>query len=509
MGIKIHNALISVWDKDGVEAFAKGLIRHGAKIYSTGGTAKILDENGIKVTPLDSLTGFTELIGGRVKTLHPKVFAGILANRELEDHMDAIQELDIPAFDLIAVNLYPFEDTLTKTSDLSELVEMIDIGGVALLRAAAKNHNGVVTVSTPDDYLNTIEELDEKGEISIETSRRFAGKAFRTTSYYDALIANTVDDKRFPMAYPLPLKLVRELRYGENPHQRAALYANSLENKGVPYAGQLWGKELSYNNILDLDAVLTTIQEFEKETSVAIVKHLSPCGIGTGDTLEEAYKSALEGDPVSAFGGIVGLSRKVDEATAQKMSKHFFEAVLAPDYEPEALEILKKKKNLRLLSMTLELPSQKLQFRGVQGGLLVQDMDLPYVNPEKWEVATKRKPSPEEDRALHFAWRAVKCVKSNAVLIAGEKAVYGIGGGLPSRVDAAKLAVEKAGDKSGGAVGASDAFFPFPDGMEVLVEAGVTAVVQPGGSIRDDKVTARADELGIAMVHTGTRHFKH
>ncbi len=509
MGIKIRNALISVWDKNGAAALAKSLKHNGTKIYSTGGTAKALIESGVEVIPLDSLTGFTELIGGRVKTLHPKVFAGILANRGLENHMKAIAELDIPAFDLIAVNLYPFEDTLAKTSNTDDLVEMIDIGGVALLRAAAKNHSSVVTLAEPDDYRPIIEELEELGEISVETSRRLAGKAFRTTSYYDALIANTLDDKTFPKAFPLPLKLVNELRYGENPHQKAALYANAVENTGVPYAEQLWGKELSYNNILDLDAVLSVVQEFEKEISAGIVKHLSPCGIGTGGSLIEAYSAALEGDPVSAFGGIVGFSRPVDSVTAQKMSEHFFEAIIAPDFDPEALEILKKKKNLRLLKTPLGLPSRTSQYRGVQGGILVQDMDVPYIEPDKWEVVTKRQPTPSEDIALHFAWRAVKCVKSNAVIIAGERAVYGIGGGLPSRVDAAKLAVEKAGELAIGAVGASDAFFPFPDGMEVLANAGVKAIVQPGGSIRDESVTQRADELGIAMVHTGTRHFKH
>lgn len=509
MGIKIRNALISVWNKEGAVALAKGLKRHNVAIYSTGGTAKNLQESGVDVIPLDSLTGFSELIGGRVKTLHPKVFAGILANRDLDNHMSAIAELDIPAFDLIAVNLYPFEDTLAKTSDLTKLVEMIDIGGVALLRAAAKNHNGVVTLSSPEDYLPVIEELDEFSNISVETSRRLAGKAFRTTSFYDALIANTLDDKVFPVNYPIPLKLVSEMRYGENPHQKAALYANSVEKSGIPYAVQLWGKELSYNNILDLDAVLSVVQEFSNEISAGIVKHLGPCGMGTGDSLLEAYIAALEGDQVSAFGGIVGFSRFVDVPTAQKMSEHFFEAVLAPGYESEALEILKQKKNLRILSMPLDLPARKAQFRGVQGGILVQDMDLPYLPPAKWEVVTKRQPNEFEETALKFAWRAVKIVKSNAVIITGERAVFGIGGGLPSRVDAAKLAVEKAGERAIGSVGASDAFFPFPDGMEVLAKAGVTAIVQPGGSIRDDGVTERADELGIAMIHTGTRHFKH
>jgi len=509
MGVKVRNALISVWNKEGVAAFAKGLARHGVKIYSTGGTAKVLREAEVDVIPLDTLTGFGELLNGRVKTLHPKVFAGILANRAVKEHLGAIDELGIPAFDIVAVNLYPFEDTLGKTSDIEKLVEMIDIGGVALIRAAAKNHSGVAVISEPKDYDRVLGELDKHGEVSIETSRELAAKAFRITSYYDALIAVTLNDGQFPDEYPIALKLMKVLRYGENPHQEAALYALASENRGLPTAGQLWGKELSYNNILDLEAVLSTAQEFADDIAAVVVKHLGPCGIGTGDTLLEAYECALQGDPVSAFGGIVGLTRTVDTETAQKMSEHFFEAILAPDFEPEALEILKKKKNLRLMRLPLDLPKLKLQIRGVQGGLLMQTMDTPDYEPPKWETVTERKPTEAEDRALRFAWKAVKCAKSNAVLIAGEKAVYGIGGGLPSRVDAAKLAVEKAGEAAIGAVGASDAFFPFPDGLEVLIEAGVTAVVQPGGSIRDKDVTARANELGIAMIHTGMRHFKH
>jgi len=506
----IRKALISVWDKTGVADFARGLVENGIEIYSTGGTSKVLSEAGIKVTPLEELTGFTELIGGRVKTLHPKVFAGILARRDLDEHIKSIAEIGIPAFDIVAVNLYPFEDTLKRTNNQSELLEMIDIGGVALLRAAAKNFPAVVVISDPDDYHTVVTELDETGDIAEPTRKELAMKAFRRTSYYDAVISGALCEKQFPERYMLPLILKSELRYGENPHQDAALYVDSLSDCGVARAEKLWGKDLSYNNILDLDAVLNALQEFPDEIASVVVKHLSPCGIARGGDLLEAYEGALAGDPLSAFGGIVGFTRPVDVPTAEKMSEHFFECVLAPDYEPEALEILKKKKNLRLMKMPTTPPKRTQKYiRGIQGGALVQTWDPPGHESAKWEIVSERKPTEAEENALKFAWRAIRSIKSNSVLIAGENAVFGIGGGLPSRVDSAKLAITKAGDKASGAVAASDAFFPFPDGIEVLAEAGVTAVVQPGGSIRDDKVTARANELGIAMVHTGTRHFRH
>jgi len=510
MSISIRRALISVWNKNGVVEFGQELSSNGVEIYSTGGTGKALKTGGIDVIPLETLTGFEQLIGGRVKTLHPKVFAGILARRDLDEHLKSLDDQSIPIFDMIVVNLYPFMETLKKTDIEMERLEMIDIGGVALLRAAAKNYPSVVVVSEPADYGEIIAELKEHNEITMETSRKLAAKAFRHTCFYDSVIAGTLSTEPFPEKYPVSLQLERELRYGENPHQKAALYSDPLSETGVVQAEQLWGKKLSYNNFLDLDAVYNAIMEFSNETACAIVKHLSPCGIARGDSLLEAYEGALSGDPMSAFGGIAGFTRKIDLPTAEKISKHFFECILAPDYNDDALELLKKKKNLRLMKLKLHRSDkEQLQFRGISGGMLVQSVDPPEHKPEKWEVVSKRKPTPEEDKALRFVWRAIRSIKSNSVIIGGEDIVYGIGGGLPSRVDAAKLSITKAEDKIDGAVAASDAFFPFPDGVEVLAEAGVKAVVQPGGSIRDQKVTDRADELGLVMIHTCTRHFRH
>ncbi len=508
--IDVKRALVSVWDKTGLESFASRLSKAGVEIYATGGTGKALSAAGIDFKHLDELTGFTQLIGGRVKTLHPNVFAGILARRDLPEHMQSIDEKGIPAFDLIAVNLYPFEDTLSKTDDLDSRLEMIDIGGVALIRAAAKNFKSVVVLCDPGDYDTVAGELEQNGGLSLNSAKRLAFKAFNLTAHYDGVIAGTLSDEDFPEYYNLPLTLVNRLRYGENPHQAAALYNNPLAGNGITHAEQLWGKQLSYNNILDLDAIYNSLLEFADETASVVVKHVSPCGIALGDDAMDAYQGALAGDPVSAFGGIVGFTCKVDLPVAELMSKHFFECVLAPDFSPDALELLKKKKNLRLMKLPIVRPkTPPAVVRGVYGGALVQFVDPQGMATPKWEVATERAPSSEEDLAMRFAWRAIKGVKSNSVIIAGPKAVYGVGGGLPSRVDAARLAITKAGERAVGAVAASDAFFPFPDGMEVLVEAGVTAVVQPGGSIRDKAVTDRANELGITMIHTGMRHFRH
>ncbi|MCD6502402.1 bifunctional phosphoribosylaminoimidazolecarboxamide formyltransferase/IMP cyclohydrolase [bacterium] len=510
MMIKVKRALISVWDKTDLEGFASRLAAMEIEIFATGGTGKALAAAGIDYKPLDELTGFTQLIGGRVKTLHPSVFAGILARRDIPEHMKSLDEKGIPSFDLIAVNLYPFEATLSKTEDLDSRLEMIDIGGVALIRAAAKNFKSVAVLCDPANYDAVATELEENGGIATESAKKFAAAAFCRTAYYDGVIAEAFSEEAFPHFYNRPLSLVHELRYGENPHQPAALYSDPLAETGITRAEQLWGKQLSYNNILDLDAIYNTLLEFADETAAVVVKHVSPCGIALGKNALDAYNGALAGDPVSAFGGIVGFTCKVDLSAAELMSKHFFECVLAPDYEPAALELLKKKKNLRLMKLPIvRLKKSPTLLRGVYGGALLQFVDPHGQKPPKWETVTERAPSPEEDAALRFAWRAIKGVKSNAVLIAGPKAVFGIGSGLPSRVDAARLAVEKAGEKAVGAVAASDAFFPFPDGMEVLIDAGVTAVVQPGGSIRDKNVTDRANQLGIAMIHTGMRHFKH
>ncbi len=503
----IRRALLSVADKTGLVEFAHGLATEGVELIATGGTARTLREAGLPVTPLEEVTGFPELLGGRVKTLHPAVHAGILAPRTPEG-LEALRTHGLAPIDLVAVNLYPFREAVARPDVTVEAaVEEIDIGGVALLRAAAKNHAWVTVVVDPADHEVVLEEIGRFGDTTPETRRRLAWKAFLHTAAYDAAIARyfgRLVDGAFPPQYPLDAHKVLELRYGENPHQRAAAYRT--DPGGVLDARILQGKPLSFNNLLDADAAWGAVLRFAEAPAAVIVKHTVPTGIAQAETLAEAYRAALASDPVSAFGGIVALSRPVDAETAAEIKKVFTEVILAPGFSEEARQILAKRRNLRLLELPLaDLPPEEV--RGIAGGILVQTRDLE--DPARWEVVTERAPTPEEEAGLRFAWRAVQPVKSNAIVLARGTATVGIGGGMTSRVEAVRLAVARAGDRARGAVLASDAFFPFPDGVEAAAEAGVTAVVQPGGSIRDGEVIEAANRAGIAMVFTGVRHFRH
>ncbi len=499
-----RTALLSVADKRGIVELAQGLLRLDFELIASGGTARQLREAGLPVTSVADVTGVPEMLGGRVKTLHPAIHGGILSRRTAADR-STLRQAGWREIDLVVVNLYPFEATIAAGASLPQAVEQIDIGGVALLRAAAKNFAHVVTLCDPTDYEAFLEEFTTSGKIGEATRRRLAAKAFARTAAYDAAIQRYLDaEDGFPDTLTLSWHKVMPLRYGENPHQRAALYAP----RGVsgPLGGeQLQGKPLSYNNLLDLDAAWRAVWSFERPT-VVIVKHLSPCGIASADTLAKAFPPALAGDPISAFGSVIAANRPFDTETARALGKLFIEAIIAPDFTPEALEILKRRKNCRLLAVP-HPPEARLEYRSVQDGFLAQERDRG--DKATWRVVTARQPTPDELRALHFAWRAVAHVKSNAIVLAQGTALTGVGGGQPSRVDAVRIAVAKAGDRAAGSVLASDAFFPFPDGVEVAAKAGVRAIVQPGGSIRDEPVIASANELGLAMVFTGYRHFRH
>ncbi|MCD6594069.1 bifunctional phosphoribosylaminoimidazolecarboxamide formyltransferase/IMP cyclohydrolase [bacterium] len=507
---KIECALLSVFDKTNLEKSARRLVERGIEIWASGGTAKYLNSNGIVAKSVEESTGFSELLAGRVKTLHPAVFSAILARPNGVD-IQQVKKLGFPIFDLVFVDLYPFMQNLgSKNHD--ELVELIDIGGVALLRAAAKNYERVVPIFSLEQLENAIDTMDRDNNFPIEISKILAGETFYFTSAYDSTIANwlakTTDDlANYPEHFSIGGKKLQNLRYGENPHQSASVYG-TFPSEGIPSAEILWGKQLSYNNYLDLDAALYGAIEFD-EPSCTIVKHLSPCGIAIGDNPNEAYKKALVSDSLSSFGGIVAFNRPVDSELAEFLHEHFFECILAPDYDDSALKILEKKKNVRILKLPEILPKSKISVRGIFGGLLVQDINPPKTMAEKWDVVTERKPTDDEEMQMCFAMRAAKIIKSNTVVIVKNNATVGIGGGLPSRVDAAILAVCKAGDKAKNAVAASDAFLPFPDTLYVLAQAGITALVQPGGSRNDHLSIEAANKLGIAMVFTGMRHFKH
>ncbi len=525
----VRRALLSVTDKDGLVSFARVLSTHGVELVSTGGTARALREAALPVRDIDDLTGFPEMLDGRVKTLHPKVHGGILHVRANPEHRQAVEQHGIEPIDMVIVNLYAFEKTAAREGvPFGELIENIDIGGPSMLRSAAKNFEDVAVVSSPSDYEAVTSELAANhGRPTRETRARLARKAFSTTAAYDAAIANALD--RIP-APPAPSQLAPRqthpdlpetlrillprtaiLRYGENPHQRAALYADGTK-RGIAGALQLQGKELSYNNLVDLDACWELVQEFapprkESPAMVAIVKHTNPCGAATGATVLEAYQKALAADPVSAFGGVLGVNSEIDEAAAEEIAKLFVEAIAAPAYTPGARERFAAKKNLRLLEV--EHADGAHVLKHISGGLLVQDADRAAAAAADLKAVTARKPSPEEERALLFAWRVCKHVKSNAIVYARDGQTVGIGAGQMSRVDAARFGAEKATLPLSGTVAASDAFFPFPDGLEVVAHAGATAVIQPGGSVRDPEVIAAADRLGLAMVFTGTRHFRH
>jgi phosphoribosylaminoimidazolecarboxamide formyltransferase/IMP cyclohydrolase len=516
--------LISVTDKAGIVEFAHELTTLGFEIISTGGTAKKLKQAEIKVREVEDLTGYPEILDGRVKTLHPKVFGALLAIRGNERHRKEMIAHDIEPIDLVVVNLYPFEEVVTKERlDEKELIEYIDIGGVTLLRAAGKNFHDVGIVCDPLDYAPVLEELKSFPHLKLETKRRLAGKAFAHTARYDAVIASYFRERSeekdiFPQEMTLGLKKVQALRYGENPHQRAALYQETGARSvdwGVVMAKQLQGKELSFNNYLDLESSWNLVSEFQ-QTAVVIVKHNTPCGVAVSAKLADAYKAALACDPTSAFGGIVALNREVDGMTAEEMVKIFIECVIAPGYSREALEIFKKKENLRVLHLPSLITTAAKEFdvKRVSGGLLVQEKD--YARPKEYKVVTKRAPTPEEMVSLEFSWPVVKHVKSNAIVLARGVQTVGLGAGQMSRIDSLKLAWMKLNQQQPLILGsqkplvmASDAFFPFRDCVDESSKMGISAIIQPGGSIRDEDSIRAANDYGMAMVFTGLRHFRH
>lgn len=517
----IKNALISVSDKTGIDTLALYLQQMGVEILSTGGTSKFLKDRGIKVKDVSEFTGFAEMLDGRVKTLHPKIHGGLLALRKNADHQAQVKKHGLEYIDLVVVNLYPFEKTLRKPKvTKEEIIENIDIGGPAMLRSAAKNYQDVVVVCDPQDYASIITELqDSQGDISLDTKEKLAGKVFTHTAGYDSIISNyfaSQTNQANVLSDTLLLKLnkVQSLRYGENPHQQAALYRQSgvQRKEDLVNLTQLHGKELSFNNLLDLEAAWNIIKDFGQEKVAVIVKHNNPCGVGQGNTLLEAYQRALSCDPVSAYGGIVAASFTMDEESAREMNRLFLELTIAPAYTEGALKVLKEKKNLRIIELPLsKLPLPDMDFKKISGGFLAQEKDI-LRNMAELKAVTKRNPSDEEMQALIFAWIVCKNVKSNAIVYATKNQTIGIGGGQTSRVDSSEIAVLKArkhGLNTKGTVLASDAFFPFRDGVDAAAKAGATAVIQPGGSIRDEEVIQACNENNMAMVFTGVRHFKH
>jgi phosphoribosylaminoimidazolecarboxamide formyltransferase / IMP cyclohydrolase len=505
----VRRALLSCFDKTGVTELAAALHERGVALISTGSTAATIREAGTPVTEVADVTGFPECLDGRVKTLHPRVHAGILADRTDPAHVAELEELEVDAIDLVVVNLYPFEETVRSGAGDDDVVEMIDIGGPTMIRAAAKNHGSVAVVVDPEDYARVLGELDEHGGVTPATRRHLAAEAFRHTAAYDTLVASWFQrDEPFPTQLGMALPRAATLRYGENPHQSAAFYTHP-GGGGLGVAEQLHGKELSYNNLLDTDAAWGMAVDLD-EPCVAIVKHTNPAGYASADELETAYVRALEGDPVSAFGGIVAANRNLDVATACRIVEVFTEVVVAPGYDEDALDVLREKRNLRILRMPhADRPRQGWVLRSVAGGLLVQTADVGDEPWGEWSVAGQVQPDDATLADLRFAWVACKHTKSNAIVLARDGQLVGCGAGQMSRVDSVRLAVERSGDRHVGAVLASDAFFPFRDGPDAAAAAGVRAIVQPGGSVRDDEVIAAADEHGIAMVLTGRRHFRH
>lgn len=516
--IAVKRALVSVSDKDGIVEFARGLAALGVELVSTGGTAQVLAAAGLPVRSVSDLTGFPEILGGRVKTLHPAVHAGILYRREVPEDAEQLAELGIGPIDLVVVNLYPFAATIARPGvSLAEAIENIDIGGPTMIRAAAKNYRGVGVVVNPARYQEVLVELQEqKGTLSEETAFRLAVEAFAHTAQYDAVISNYLGkiltgEEGFPAHLTLTLTKLQDLRYGENPHQRASFYGEAgAVGPSLARARQLQGKPLSFNNINDGNAALELVREFS-ETTVVALKHTNPCGVATAETLPEAYRRAYAGDPVSIFGGIVAANRPVDVETARAMVEIFLEVIIAPGFEEGALEILAQKPNLRLLEVPdlLQPVDSYLEYKRVRGGLLVQDSDAGQLDPRALKVVTRREPTAEQWQDLLFAWKVVKHVKSNAIVVAAGGRTLGIGAGQMNRVGAAQIALKQAGAQAAGSVLASDAFFPMPDTVEEAARAGVKAIIQPGGSIRDEDSIKAADEAGIAMVFTGMRHFKH
>lgn len=512
----IERALLSLSDKTGLVEFATFLSGRGIELISTGGTAKQLREAGLPVKDISEHTGFPEMMEGRVKTLHPKVHGGLLKLRGHAEHEAQAKEHGIPPIDLVVVNLYPFEQTLRKEgAGHEELIENIDIGGPSMLRSAAKNYRSVTVVADPADYARVRAEIEAKGDTALETREQLAAKVFRHTSYYDSLIAGYLT-KKAESAEPVLqehagvlARRAQALRYGENPHQRAALYGRFLEH--LP---QLHGKELSYNNIIDINAAVNLILEFGSwpQPVLAILKHTNPCGVGTADTLAGAWERAFATDRQAPFGGIIVASRPLDLPTARAISEIFSEVIIAPAFEDDALELLRKKKNLRLIENRVKAGMVSYEYRSVLNGLLIQESDPVHEDASAWKVATQRQPTADERAALEFCWKVVKHVKSNAIVYGNSASTLGIGAGQMSRVDSSRIAVWKAGEAKlplQGSVVASDAFFPFADGIQAAAAAGATAAIQPGGSVRDEEVIKAADEAGMAMIFTGRRHFRH
>ncbi|MDR1805167.1 MAG: bifunctional phosphoribosylaminoimidazolecarboxamide formyltransferase/IMP cyclohydrolase [Clostridium sp.] len=514
-----RRAILSVFDKTGVVDFASQLLELGFELLSTGGTHRALTEAGLPCTEVSDITGFPECLDGRVKTLHPAIHGGLLAMRSNPAHMARIAELGIEPIDVVAVNLYPFAATIKKPGvTLEECIENIDIGGPTMLRAAAKNWQDVAVVVDPADYARVVEELKAWGDVTRETKFELCGKVFAHTAHYDALINRYLSGQRFDTTLPeslaLPYERVQSMRYGENPHQAAAFYREALALPNtLPEAKQLHGKELSYNNINDANGALDCLKEFGTEQPAAVaVKHANPCGVGVGKSILEAYLNAYNADPVSIFGGIVALNRPVDRATAEELGKIFLEIILAPAFDADALEILTKKPNIRLLELpALAEPNPKgaWDMKRVAGGLLVQELDVEGLSEDELKCVTEREPSAQEKDALLFAWKVVKHTKSNGIVLAKGDATTGVGPGQTNRITALELAISYAGEKAAGSVMASDAFFPFSDCVEAAHKAGITAIIQPGGSIRDKDSIDKCNEYGIAMLFTGIRHFKH
>ncbi|RHW32089.1 bifunctional phosphoribosylaminoimidazolecarboxamide formyltransferase/IMP cyclohydrolase PurH [Lysinibacillus yapensis] len=504
-------ALISVSDKEGILEFAKELVALDYEILSTGGTKKMLQENNVPVTAVDEVTKFPEILDGRVKTLNPLIHGGLLGKFDDPSHQAQMTEHGIEPIEIVCVNLYPFVETISKPDvTWDDAIENIDIGGPTMLRSAAKNHQYVTVIVDAKDYAHVLEELKVQGATTLETRKRLAAKVFRHTAAYDSYISNYLTEEEFPENLTMTYELKQTLRYGENPHQKAAFYQKRLSSDfSLAYATQLHGKELSYNNIQDGNAALQIVKEFSMPAAVA-VKHMNPCGVGTGATIEEAFDKAYEADPTSIFGGIIALNREVDAATAEKLSGIFLEIIIAPSFTEEALSILTKKKNIRLLTINFAQEKQdQLKVVSVEGGLLVQEEDTFGFADSDIKVVTNREPSEEEWAALKLGWAVVKHVKSNAIVVTDTQMTLGVGAGQMNRVGSAKIALEQAGEKAKGAALASDAFFPMNDTVETAAAAGITAIIQPGGSIKDQDSIDKANEFGIAMVFTGVRHFKH
>jgi phosphoribosylaminoimidazolecarboxamide formyltransferase/IMP cyclohydrolase len=521
LDIKIKTALISVSDKSGLEKVVQSLKEHNVKIVSTGGTAKAIAGMDVDVTDVSTLTNFPEMMDGRVKTLHPNVHGGLLSKRDDKNHVQSQEEHGIEDIDLIIVNLYPFEETIKSEENEEICIENIDIGGPAMLRSAAKNHKFITVITDADDYDELIEEIKKnKGSTTLEFRKKLAAKTFSTTAYYDSLISNWFyrEKKEKVAKFSTAGKLSSTLRYGENPHQSASLYKSSMQNSGIPQATLLQGKELSYNNINDADAALQLIKEFEETIpTVAIIKHANPCGVASGSTLHEAYTKAFSCDTTSAFGGIIALNQTIDKDAAEQIVKIFTEVIIAPGITDEAKGIFKTKNNLRVLILTsLHNKNNSHNFKSIEGGILVQSNDDENTNKSDLTVVTEKKPSDSEIEDMLFAFKVCKHVKSNAIIYVKNKKTIGIGAGQMSRVDSAKIAsqknseMEKSEENSlENSVVASDAFFPFADGLLVTISSGAKAVIQPGGSVKDDEVIEAANKAGISMVFTGVRHFRH